>query len=161
LSKILIFGNSGSGKSTLANALAAEQGLAHLDLDTLAWLPGVPPERAPLAESRAAIEAFMASCERWVIEGCYVDLLEVAALHADTAIFMNLPVAACIDNARNRPWEPHKYASREEQDSNLAMLIDWISQYSSRDDVFSEAAHRAFYERFPAEKHMYTRNQRV
>ena len=35
--KILIFGNSGSGKSTLAGKLCAGNGLAHLDLDTLAW----------------------------------------------------------------------------------------------------------------------------
>jgi hypothetical protein len=37
---------------------------------------------------------------------------------------MNLPVAACIENARKRPWEPHKYASKAEQDKNLDRLID-------------------------------------
>lgn len=157
--KILIFGNSGSGKSTLAKALSQQRGLEHLDLDTLAWLPTNPPQRMPLEESCAAIDAFISSCDSWVIEGCYADLLEIAAPVADEVIFMNLPVTACIANARNRPWEPHKYASRAEQDANLDMLIDWISQYPSRQDVFSAAAHRTLYETFAGKKRMLTRNE--
>jgi adenylate kinase family enzyme len=159
LSKVLIFGNSGSGKSTLAKALSGQRGLAHLDLDTLAWLPINPPQRMPLAESRAAIEAFMSSCDHWVIEGCYADLLEIAAPHATEAVYMNLPIAACIENARNRPWEQHKYASKAEQDKNLDMLIEWISQYPTRQDVFSEAAHRTLYEAFAGKKRMIARNE--
>src|SRR5262245_31604748 len=41
--KLVIFGNSGAGKSTLAQRLAREGALAHLDLDSLAWLPTEPP----------------------------------------------------------------------------------------------------------------------
>ena len=37
--KLVIFGNSASGKSSLAKKLAEQAQLAHLDLDTLAWLP--------------------------------------------------------------------------------------------------------------------------
>ncbi|CAA0126378.1 Uncharacterised protein [Halioglobus japonicus] len=158
MSKILIFGNSGSGKSTLAKQLYNERGLAHLDLDTLAWLPTNPPQRKPVAESRSAIEKFIGSYDTWVIEGCYTDLLEVAALHATEAIFMNLPVALCIENARKRPWEPHKYATKEEQDGNLEMLIDWITQYPIRQDVFSQTAHTALYESFTGRKRLYTSN---
>lgn len=161
MSKILVFGNSGSGKSTLAKQLYNERGLAHLDLDTLAWLPTNPPQRKPLAESRAAIEAFIQSYDTWVIEGCYADLLEVAAPQATEAIFMNLPVALCIENARKRPWEPHKYASREEQDANLEMLVEWIAQYPVREDVFSEAAHTALYQNFAGRKRLYTSNERA
>ena len=159
MKRILIFGNSGSGKSTLANALSRERELAHLDLDTLAWLPTKAPQRMPLAESQAAIQAFMSSSDHWVIEGCYADLLEFATPYANEVIFMNLPVAACIENARKRPWEPHKYASKAEQDKNLDMLIAWISQYPTRRDEFSEAAHRMLYERFSGEKRMITRNE--
>ena len=159
VNKVLIFGNSGSGKSTLAKVLSQLRGLAHLDLDTLAWLPTNPPQRIPLSETRAAIDAFISSCDKWVIEGCYADLLDIAVPHADKVIFMNLPVAACIENARSRPWEPHKYASKAEQDKNLDMLIEWISQYPTRQDEFSEAAHRMLYERFSGEKRMITRNE--
>lgn len=156
--KILIFGNSGSGKSTLAKKLCSSEGLSHLDLDTLAWMPVEPPERKPLAESETEILHFISSNTGWVIEGCYSDLLELALLSSSELIFMNLPVDLCIENARNRPWEPHKYESQELQDSNLDMLIDWISQYSERTDTFSKASHMELYERYTGKKCMITCN---
>ncbi|MCW8194499.1 shikimate kinase [Proteobacteria bacterium 005FR1] len=156
--RIIVFGNSGSGKSTLARLHSAGEDLAHLDLDTLAWLPTNPPQRAELSECREKIEAFMARYQDWVIEGCYTDLLEIAAPFATEAIFMNLPIEACQENARNRPWEPHKYPSKEAQDANLPMLLGWIAQYTERDDVFSHAAHQAFYRAFPATKREVTEN---
>ena len=58
MKKILLFGNSSSGKSTLAKKLCADGELAHLDLDTLAWLPRSPPQRAPLDISSDKIQTF-------------------------------------------------------------------------------------------------------
>ncbi len=157
--KVLIFGNSGSGKSTLAKKLVDQEGLAHLDLDSLAWLPETPPQRALLRESRNKINDFINSSTGWVIEGCYVDLLEIAAPLANEVIFMNLGVTQCVKNAIARPWEPHKYESKKAQDDNLKMLIDWIKQYTERDDVFSFRSHSRFYEEFAGKKSMYTRNE--
>jgi adenylate kinase family enzyme len=159
--KILIFGNSGSGKSTLARALADSRGLAHLDLDTLAWLPTSPPQRAPLADANTDLQMFIrsdAAIGGWVIEGCYTDLLGLVSEDADQIIFMNLPVEACIANAQARPWEPHKYISKAAQDENLDMLLGWIAQYVGRDDEFSHAAHLRFYEHFDGPKTMLTQN---
>jgi len=156
--RVLVFGNSGSGKSTLARRLADEGDLAHLDLDTLAWLPESPPRRAPLGESAERIRSFIDGHAGWVIEGCYTDLLELAAPFASRAVFLNLDVEQCVANARKRPWEPHKYASKAAQEANLDMLVGWIRDYVERDDVFSYRAHRDFYERFPGEKRMYTGN---
>lgn len=150
--KILIFGNSGSGKSTLAKELCAKYALGHLDLDTLAWLPSSPPTRKPLIDSQKDIAIFIASNEGWVIEGCYSDLLELAIQQSNEMIFMNLPVEACIHNAMNRPWEPHKYESKEAQDANLDMLIDWIAQYPERKDTFSMAAHNKLYEQYDGKR---------
>lgn len=158
--KVLIFGNSGSGKSTLAKELNNYEGLAHLDLDTLAWLPTNPPQRMPISDSETAIEDFMCSNDKWVIEGCYSDLLEIAAPSSNEVIFMNLPVESCIENTRSRPWEPHKYESKAAQDANLEMLIDWITQYPRRVDVFSESAHKSLYEKFTGKKRIYTSNPR-
>lgn len=159
MKKILLFGNSGAGKSTLAKRLQHADGLAHLDLDTLAWLPTVPPQRKPLHESAAQIAEFIRGHAGWVIEGCYSDLLAMALPSATDMIYMNLPVEQCVENARNRPWEPHKYESKEAQDSNLEMLIDWIRQYATRADTFSEAAHQRLYEQFTGNKRMITANE--
>jgi len=160
LRKILIFGNSGSGKSTLAKELCDSYGLSHLDLDTLAWEPTSPPKRKPLIESEQEIFIFINSNSGWVIEGCYSDLLEMAVPQSNEIIFMNLPVEACIANAKSRPWEPHKYDSKKAQDANLEMLIDWIAQYSERVDTFSEVAHNELYEKYSGKKTMINSNKR-
>jgi adenylate kinase family enzyme len=150
--RYVVFGNSGSGKSTLALRLARAGGLLHLDLDTLAWLPETPPRRRPVAESEREITSFMDANERWTIEGCYADLLELPVRRCTRLVFLNPGVDACVANARARPWEPHKYPSREAQDANLEMLIGWIRNYTTRDDVFSLAAHRALFDGFAGDK---------
>ncbi len=152
--RFMVFGNSGAGKTTLAKQLKATHQLAHLDLDSLAWQAEQPTQRAPLSDSQSAIENFISQHDAWVIEGCYADLLELVAPYAKTAIFMNLPIAACQDNARRRPWEPHKYSSPAAQDANLAMLLDWIADYQTRTDEFSYQAHRALYDDFQGEKQL-------
>lgn len=50
-------------------------------------------------------------------------------------IFLNPGVEACVRHCRARPWESHKYPTRDAQDANLAMLIDWVRSYPSRDDA--------------------------
>ncbi len=154
--RVVVLGNSGSGKSTLAKSLSAAEGLRHFDLDSIAWLPTDPPERSPLQECTERINHFVSSHDAWVIEGCYADLIELAAPHATEMIFLNLSVDDCVANARNRPWEPHKYSSKEAQDSNLDMLVDWIKSYSDRDDSCSLQSHRALYESFHGKKTMKT-----
>jgi adenylate kinase family enzyme len=160
MKKILIFGNSASGKSTLAQQLSRREGLSHLDLDLLAWEPTItPPVRKSLDKSNLQIQAFINSHRSWVIEGCYTDLLKIASPFSTEIVYMNLPIDQCVENAKNRPWEPHKYESKEVQDSNLAMLIDWIAQYATRTDTFSEHAHRQFYDQYSGRKMVITQNQ--
>jgi hypothetical protein len=67
-------------------------------------------------------------------------------------VFLNPGVDACVANARLRPWEPHKYASKAEQDASLDFLIGWIGEYATRGDEFSLAAHRAVFDEFTGEK---------
>lgn len=105
------------------------------------------------------ISYFLDRNSGWVIEGCYSDLIELVLADATELIFLDLPVHACIENAKRRPWEAHKYESKAAQDENLAMLIDWIRQYEERSDTFSRAAHKALYEKFPGQKTVITSNQ--
>ena len=155
---ILIFGNSGSGKSTLAKLLSQTENIAHLDLDTLAWLPTSPPQRAPIEDSWSSIQKFISTHNDWVIEGCYTDLLKLVEDAATQIIFMNLPIESCIANAKARPWEPHKYPSKQAQDDNLDMLINWIADYTERNDTFSYSAHVSFFEGYAGSKTMVTEN---
>ena len=86
-------------------------------------------------------------------------MLELVTQQADEVIFLNLPVSTCVANAKNRPWEPHKYKSKEAQEENLDMLIYWISQYTSRNDTFSKVAHEQLFEEFQGKKTMYVSNE--
>ena len=150
--RVVIFGNSGSGKSTLARRLSAGAGLAHLDLDTLAWMESDPPERRPLEDSLADLNEFMREHADWVIEGCYADLIVETLTRDPLMIFLDPGVETCVANARARPWEPHKYASREEQESSLEMLLEWIRGYDGRRDEFSRAAHRDLYDGYRGDR---------
>jgi adenylate kinase family enzyme len=165
LQKIIIFGNSGSGKSTLAKKFAADKELAHLDLDTIAWLATSPPRRKLITDSAKEIEFFTQNHESWVIEGCYSDLLELLIIdsqldaidnmgtcEANEMFFLDLPIEICIRNAEQRAWEPHKYSSKQDQDDNLEMLIDWIKNYETRTDSFSKESHQALYDSFKGKK---------
>ncbi len=159
--KIIIIGNSGSGKSTLARHIADQDSLAHLDLDTVAWLAEYPKSRAALQESLEKINEFCRHNRQWVIEGCYGDILTVIAEWANEMIFLNLSIESCIENARSRPWEPHKYSSQLEQNKNLPMLEDWISKYKSRQDEFSYSAHEKLFVNFEGEKRLITDNVKL
>lgn len=150
--RVLIFGNSGAGKSTRAQALASQNALPHLDLDAIVWEPGkVAVLREPAAIS-ASLKAFLDQHEQWVIEGCYGELVEAAAPHCTQLVFLDPGVEACLANNRRRPWEPHKYASPEEQDAMLENLQAWVRDYYTRDDQWSYAAHRRIFDAFTGDK---------
>ena len=165
--RIVIFGNSAAGKSSLAKKLAAQYQLAHLDLDTLAWLPNTEPltkqtpapQRQNITVSVREIDNFIAQHNAWVIEGCYSDLLSHTIDKCSELLFLNLPIELCIAKAKNRPWERHKYKTKTEQDNNLAMLLDWIAQYEQRIDTFSKTTHEKLYDEFTGEKTQFTKNQ--
>src|SRR5262245_55618205 len=107
--RIVVFGNSGSGKTTLARALTSQYGLAHLDLDSLAWdRPGV---RRPSRESARAIHDFIEENPEWVIEGCYGDLLEQVLPYGSEVRFLNTGFEVCLANCWARPWGTDKYPS--------------------------------------------------
>ncbi len=152
MKKIVIFGNSGSGKTTLAKMLSVKYSFSHLDLDTLAWLDTTPPERTPAKESCIMINKFLNNNEKWVIEGCYSDLLGIVIKQADKIIFLNPGIEVCIDNCKKRQWEPHKYASMKEQNENLEMLISWVKNYSVRHDEFSYESHYKLFKTFSGDK---------
>lgn len=154
----VIFGNSDAGKSTYAKRLAASQQATHLVLDSLGWEATNLPTRRSLEASTTEIEQFIQANSNWVIEGCYADLLAVALAHAEQAIFLNPGVQQCVDNAKARPWEEHKYPSKEAQDQNLTMLIDWITPYDQRSDEFSLKAHQQLFDNFQRSKTELTAN---
>lgn len=154
--RIAVFGNSGSGKSTLAKWFAERSGAAVLDLDTVAWEPNKIAVPRSEADARADIEAFCRKHGHWVIEGCYAGLVSASLTFSPTLVFLNPGVDRCVANCVERPWEPHKYASKHEQDQRLAFLLGWVREYYTRDGDMSLAAHRACFDAYTGRKVEFT-----
>src|SRR3954466_2111869 len=150
--RILIFGNSGSGKSTLARTLAAQHRLAHLDLDSIVWEPSQIAVQRSADAIAGSLHQFCSEHDAWIIEGCYGELIEVATKHCTELIFLNPGVEACLANNRRRPWEPHKYASIEQQDTMLEALQAWVADYYARTGRWSYEAHRRIFDGYTGRK---------
>lgn len=108
-----------------------------------------------------SIKIFLNKNIKWVIEGCYSDLLHIVIKESNKVIFLNSGIETCITNCNSRPWEPHKYASIEEQNKNIEMLINWVSEYSTRNDEFSFNSHSKLYKEYSGEKEEFTSNQKI
>ena len=152
--KVVLLGNAGAGKSTLARKLMQTESAARLSLDELAFSGG--SDRRPLADSVQDAMAFIASHDSWIVEGCYADIVQPLLQHADTLIFLNPGVEACVRHCQSRPWEPEKFASREQQDSHLSFLLDWVKSYETRTDEYGLPQHRALFDAFAGHKIEYT-----
>ena len=139
--RVAILGNSGSGKSTLARWLAERGNAALLDLDSVAWVPGEDAIERPVDDAQADVRSFCRDHPRWVVEGCYASLVSVALTFSPRLVFLNPGEETCLENCRGRPWEPHKFASRQEQDARLEFLLSWVRGYYSRSGDMSLAEH--------------------
>jgi adenylate kinase family enzyme len=154
--RVAIIGNSGSGKSTLAGQLSAGLMVHTLDLDTIVWEPAqiAVPRDVDLALSD--LRTFCESREHWIVEGCYGNLIEASLAYGPELIFLNPGLAQCLLNCRTRPWQEGKYSSKQEQDSKLAYLLQWVTDYYTRDGDMSLAAHEDLFERYRGPKRMLT-----
>jgi adenylate kinase family enzyme len=150
--RILVFGNSGSGKSTFARRLAAQHGLAMLDLDHVVW------SRTDFAKFRSdeetirELDTFVAAHPAWVVEGCYGRWMEHLEPHCTEMVFLNPGEEVCLAHCRARPWEPEKYPSKAEQDARLPFLLEWVRGYYTRSDDMSLATHRRIFDIFTGAK---------
>jgi adenylate kinase family enzyme len=158
--RIVILGNSGSGKSTLARRLAAEASVPMLDLDTIVWEPNAVAVPRPEARVLEDLERFCAASTRWILEGCYADVVRASLRWEPELVFLNPGEEVCLRHCRERPWEPHKYVSKAEQDDKLGFLLAWVSEYYRRDGSMSLRAHRDVFDAYGGRKREVNRESR-
>jgi adenylate kinase family enzyme len=85
----MINGGPGCGKSTLSRALGKATGLPVFHMDQIHHLPGWVPR--PLAEKIALANVIEAK-ETWIFEGGLSATYDNRARHADTLIWIDLPM---------------------------------------------------------------------
>jgi adenylate kinase family enzyme len=151
LKRVAILGNAGSGKSTLARSLARAR-VAVLDLDRIVWEPNLGPLFRPQEAVVGDLKRFCISHAEWIVEGCYGDLVETVLPWTPELIFLNPGEEVCLRNCRNRPWEPHKYSSKAEQDASLQTLLSWVSAYYTCGGPMSLAGHRTIFDAYDGPK---------
>ncbi len=128
-----------------------------LDLDSIAWQPGVtPPTLCSAADAAAEVRAFCDAHEHWAVEGCYTSLIEATLAYSPLLVFLEPGVETCLTHCRARPWEPHKYDSQQQQDANLDFLLEWVRAYYTRTGELSLAGHQALYDAYAGPKRMFT-----
>lgn len=157
--RILIFGNSGSGKSTLARRFALQYKLALLDLDEVVWSRTEFAQFKPEPEIVRELELFLTVNPAWVVEGCYGSWMKHLEQHCTEMVFLNPAEELCLRNCRTRPWEPAKYSTKEEQDAELPLLLEWVRGYYTRSDDMSLTAHRRLFDAFNGTKREITNTE--
>ena len=149
---VSIIGNSGSGKSTLAARIARANGSRLLDLDCIFWEPGKVAVARPADAAAADLRQFCDVPARWVVEGCYAGLIGQSLHHGTCLVFLDPGLEQCLANCKARPWEPHKYRSKAEQDEKLEFLLQWVAAYYTRDGDMSWAEHQRLYDAYEGPK---------
>jgi adenylate kinase family enzyme len=152
--RLVLLGNAGAGKSTMARGIKGDGSISRLSLDQIAWDDG--PKRKPLEVSLRMLSDFIQSNKEWVIEGCYGDLIEAALPYCTELRFLNPGVEVCVAHCYRRPWESEKFSSPENQAAMLAMLVQWVREYETRDDEYGLKRHRQVFEQFVGPKREYT-----
>ena len=138
----------------MARRIIGDEPIPRLSLDEIAWDAG--PKRKPLEVSLRMLHDFIRSNERWVIEGCYSELIEAALPHCTELRFLNPGIEVCVAHCHRRPWEPEKFSSPEDQAAMLTQLVQWVREYETRDDEYGLKRHRQVFERFLGRKCEYT-----
>jgi adenylate kinase family enzyme len=140
-----VHGCSGSGKSTVARRLAEEFGLLHIDLDAFAFEPDEPTTMRPSEVTAEIVRAHIGDRSA-VIEGIYVDVVQLLVTDADTLVFLDMDVAVCRAHCLARPYEPHKFPTPDAQAAWLPELLDFVDGWPAREGQFGRPAHVALFD---------------
>ena len=130
--------------------------LPTLDLDTVAWESGQIAVAREVEAAAADVRAFCEQHDNWIVEGCYAALTRRALAYSPMLLYMDPGADACVANCRQRPWEPHKYASKDEQDARLEFLLSWVREYYTRAGDLSHAEHQALFDAYRGPKRRVT-----
>lgn len=102
MNRILVLGiSAGVGKSTFAKQLGEKLHIPVTHLDALFWKPNWV--EASLEEFSEAQKQIVQQ-KQWIIEGNYSNTYDIREPHADTIIYLELPLRVCLVRVLKRWW---------------------------------------------------------
>lgn len=143
--RTVVIGNSGSGKSTLAEAVANLAHIPAIDLDLLHWEEGsYGLKRNEDVARRMVLD--ISDQPRWIIEGAFGWLAEVALPKATTLIWLDFPWSVCRAGLLGRGLR------RGATSHDAAELMKWAEAYWTRQTSSSFAGHSKMFNDFSGTK---------
>ena len=146
MARIHILGASGSGTTTLGTTLAAKLSCAHIDADTLFWLPTDPPftTRRDHDERQALLLQRLPANGSWIFSGSATGWSVPIEPFFDLIVFLKLDPA--IRMARLRVRETERYGDRIVGTGDMAeasaAFLDWAQSYDTAGaEIRSRVAH--------------------
>jgi adenylate kinase family enzyme len=105
MNRIMVIGvSSGAGKSTFARKLGELTGIKVTHLDRLFWKPDwVEASFEEFSEAQQQV----VQNERWIIEGNYTGTINIREPHADTIIYLYVPLHVCLYRVFKRRVQYH------------------------------------------------------
>jgi adenylate kinase family enzyme len=150
--RTVIIGNSGSGKTWLAKRLAEKKATRVVHLDEIFWLPGGFDKKRDPSEVLRIVEA-ASSANEWVVEGIYGHLASQFLASASCLVWLELPWSLCQQRLELRGSESKSHMGREQSAAGLLELIQWASNYTTRQGSSGHAAHLSLFEAFQGQRH--------
>ena len=152
--RTVIIGNGGSGKSTLAEAIANLAHIPAVDLDRLHWEEGSYGLKRSEDVARNMVRD-ISDQPRWIIEGVFGWLADVALPRATGLIWLDVPWRVCRAGLLARG--PRRGATSDD----TAELMNWAEAYWTRQTPSSFAGHSRIFDDFSGTKFRLTSREQI
>ena len=151
MKRIIIIGNSGSGKTWISKKISEKFNFNIIHLDHHFWEPGGFNKKRDKSVVYGEIKQ-LSQNEKWIMEGVFGELAELAIPRATFLIFLDKTWEECKNALLSRGSESSKQLDPVEAEKNFMALLDWAGDYYQRDDLRSQIGHTKLFDHFTGKK---------